>query len=126
MTNEQIKNFREKFIADLQEQIWRKEVNIGFDLSKIPEIEKLRDGKFKEHDELKTKLAALDPADHTKEARKRKKDLEKEITSVEEFTLNCDETIGLINVNVQKEKQKSYELQARIKFAETFQYVEEK
>ncbi len=122
MTTEQTKVIREKFIADLQDQIWRKEVNIGFDLSKIPEIERLRDGKFKEHDDLTVQLKALDQTDHTKEARKTIKELEKKIADIEEFTLNCDETITLINGGVQKERQKSFELQARIKFAETFEY----
>lgn len=120
------KEIKESFIKDLQDQIWRKEMNIAFDLSKIPEIEILRDSKFKEHTDLQNELTVLDPADHTKETKTKKKELEKKIAVIEEFTLNCDETITTINVNVQRERQKSYELQARVKFAKSFEYQEPK
>jgi hypothetical protein len=122
MNKKEIRQSKEKFIAELQDQIWRKEMNIAFDLSKIPDIEKLRDRKFKEHADLTTELAALNPTDHTRETREKKKTLEKRVTEIEDFTLSCDETITAINMGVQKERQKSFELQNRIEFAKKFEF----
>lgn len=120
MTPEQTKIIKDKFILELQEQVWRKEMNIAFDLSKIPDIEKLRDNKFKELDELNSELKKIDPADTTKVTRVKRKDLEKKIAAAEEFTLSCDETITAIKVNTGKEKEKVDQINARIKFAETY------
>lgn len=120
MTPEQTKVIKDKFILELQEQVWRKEMNIAFDLSKIPDIEKLRDGKFKELDDLNAEFKKIDPADTTKVIRVKRKDLEKKIATAEEFTLSCDETITAIKVNTGKEKEKVDQINARIKFAETY------
>lgn len=120
MTTEQTKIIKDKFILELQEQVWRKEMNIAFDLSKIPDIEKLRDGRFKELDELNTEFKKIDPTDTTKVTRVKRKDLEKKIATAEEFTLSCDETITAIKVNTGKEKEKVDQINARIKFAETY------
>lgn len=120
MTPEQTKIIKDKFILELQEQVWRKEMNIAFDLSKIPDIEKLRDNKFKELDELNSEFKKIDPADTTKMTRVKRKDLEKKIAAAEEFTLSCDETITAIKVNTGKEKEKVDQINARIKFAETY------
>jgi hypothetical protein len=120
MTPEQTKIIKDKFILELQEQVWRKEMNIAFDLSKIPDIEKLRDNKFKELDELNSEFKKIDPADTTKVTRVKRKDLEKKIAAAEEFTLSCDETITAIKVNTGKEKEKVDQINARIKFAETY------
>jgi hypothetical protein len=95
-------------------------MNIAFDLSKIPDIEKLRDNKFKELDELNSEFKKIDPADTTKVTRVKRKDLEKKIAAAEEFTLSCDETITAIKVNTGKEKEKVDQINARIKFAETY------
>ena len=120
MTSEQTKAIKDKFILELQEQVWRKEMNIAFDLSKIPDIEKLRDDKFKQLDELNIEFKKIDPADTTKVTRVKRKDLEKKIATAEEFTLSCDETITAIRVNTGKEKEKVDQINARIKFAETY------
>jgi len=120
MTSEQTKIIRDKFILELQEQVWRKEMNIAFDLSKIPDIEKLRDGKFKELDELNIEFKKIDPTDTTKVTRVKRKDFEKKIATAEEFTLSCDETITVIKVNTGKEKEKVDQLNARINFAEKY------
>lgn len=120
MTSEQTKVIKDKFILELQEQVWRKEMNIAFDLSKIPDIEKLRENKFKELDELNSEFKKIDPADTTKVTRVKRKDLEKKIAAAEEFTLSCDETITAIKVNTGKEKEKVDQINARIKFAETY------
>ena len=122
MNKKEIRQSKEKFIAELQDQIWRKEMNITFDLSKIPDIEKLRDRKFKEHTDLTAELATLNPTDHTRETREKKKSLEKRVAEIEDFTLSCDETITAINMGVQKERQKSFELQNRIEFAKKFEF----
>lgn len=120
MTPEQTKAIQDKFILELNEQVWRKEMNIAFDLSKIPDIEKLRDNKFNELDELNTEFKKIDPADTTKITRVKRKDLEKKIAAAEEFTLSCDETIMAIKVNTSKEKEKVDQINARIKFAEIY------
>lgn len=120
MTSEQTKAIKDKFILELQEQVWRKEMNIAFDLSKIPDIEKLRDDRFKQLDELNGEFKKIDPADTTKVTRVKRKDLEKKIAAAEEFTLSCDETITAIKVNTGKEKEKVDQINARIKFAETY------
>ncbi len=120
MTSEQTKIIKDKFILELQEQVWRKEMNIAFDLSKIPDIEKLRDDRFKQLDDLNAEFRKIDPADTTKVTRVKRKDLEKKISAAEEFTLSCDETITAIKVNTGKEKAKVDQINARIKFAETY------
>lgn len=120
MTPEQIKTYKEKFIFELEEQVWRKEMNIAFDLSKIPELEKLRDGWFKEMDKLKEDFKLIDPADSTKATRVKRKDLENKIASSEDFTLKCDETITEIRVNTNKEKDKVDQLLGRIEFAKNY------
>lgn len=120
MTKENQEFYRDEFITELEKQVWRKEMNIAFDLSKIPDIEKLRDGKFKELDDLNAEFKKIDPADTTKVIRVKRKDLEKKIATAEEFTLSCDETITAIKVNTGKEKEKVDQINARIKFAETY------
>lgn len=120
MTKESQEFYKEEFLTELEEQVWRKEMNIAFDLSKIPDIEKLRDNKFKELDELNIEFKKIDPIDTTKIIRTKRKDLEKKIAAAEEFTLSCDETITAIKINTGKEKEKIDQLNARIKFAETY------
>ena len=120
MKKENQEFYRDEFITELEEQVWRKEMNIAFDLSKIPDIEKLRDDRFKQLDELNTEFKKIDPADTTKVTRVKRKDLEKKIATAEEFTLSCDETITAIKVNTGKEKEKVDQINARIKFAETY------
>jgi hypothetical protein len=120
MTSEQTKVIKDKFIQELNEQIWRKKMNIAFDLSKIPDIEKLRDDRFKELDGLNADLKLIDPSDTTKQSRVKRKDLEKKIALAEDFTLKCDETIVVIRDNTNKENEKVDQLLARIKFAENY------
>ena len=120
MTSEQTKVIKDKFIQELNEQIWRKKMNIAFDLSKIPDIEKLRDDRFKELDGLNADLKLIDPSDTTKQSRVKRKDLEKKIALAEDFTLKCDETIVVIRDNTNKENEKVDQLLARIKFAEDY------
>lgn len=120
MTKENKEFYRNEFLLELGEQVWRKEMNIAFDLSKIPELEKLRDGWFKELDLLKEDLKKIDSADTTKATRIKRKDLEKKIAKGEDFALRCDETILSIRDNTNKEKEKVDQLNARIKFAETY------
>lgn len=115
-----IKMIKEKFIQELQEQVWRKEMSIAFDLSKIPDLEKLRDGWFKELDNFKKDLQLIDLADTTKTTRTKRKELEKQISKAEDLTLQCDETIAAIRDNTNKEKEKVDQINARIKFAETY------
>src|SRR3989344_8758061 len=120
MTSEQTKVIKDKYIQELNEQIWRKKMNIAFDLSKIIDIEKLRDDRFKELDGLNADLKLIDPSDTTKQSRVKRKDLEKKIALAEDFTLKCDETIVVIRDNTNKENEKVDQLLARIKFAEDY------
>ena len=118
-----IKLIKEKFIQELEEQVWRKEMSIAFDLSKIPEIEKIRDGWFKELDRFKEDLKRLDPSDTTKLTRTKRKELENQISKAEDLALQCDETITMIRDNTNKEKEKVDQLEIRIKFAEKYGIV---
>jgi uncharacterized coiled-coil DUF342 family protein len=111
---------KEKFIDELEDQIWRKELNIAFDLSKIPEIEKLRDDKFKDLDGLNADFKLIDPSDTTKQTRVKRKDLENKIAAAEDFTLKCDETIVTVRDNTNKERERVDQLKSRIKFAQGF------
>ncbi len=116
------KTYRKKFIDELEEQMWRKRVNIEFDKTKVPAVEKLREDKFKELDELKSELVVLDPNDMTKAGRMKRKELEGKIAKAEEFIVGCDETISLINESVRKDEEKINGLKDRVEFAKTFKY----
>ncbi len=119
MNNEKNK---EKFIEELNEQIWRKSVNIEFDKTKIPEVQKLQTDKFKELDDWKAELAAIDPKDPTKITRTKRKELEGKIAKAEEFIVSCDETIIMINEGIRKDEEKIKGLEQRVEFAKTFVY----
>ncbi len=114
--------FKEKFIDELNEQIWRKSVNIEFDKTKIPDVQKLQSDKFKELDDLKVELAGIDPKDTTKATRSKRKDLESKISKAQEFIVSCDDTISLINESVRKDEEKIKGLEQRVEFAKKFVY----
>ena len=114
--------YEEKFIDEMNEQIWRKHLNIAFDKTKIPDIQKLQADKFKELDEMKAELASIDPKDTTKVTRTKRKELEGKIAKAEEFIVSCDETISLINESIRKDEEKINGLKQRVEFAKTFIY----
>lgn len=116
--------YREKFTDEINEQIWRKRMNLEYDKTKIPSVQKLQADKIKELDELKAELAAIDPNDTTKATRIKKKDIESKIAKAEEFVVSCDETISLINESVTKDKEKIKNLKERVDFAKNFVYDE--
>lgn len=117
-------HYKEKFIDELNEQIWRKRINIEFDQTKIPAVKKLQDDKFKELDKLKEDLRVIDPKDTTKTTRTARKELETKIAKAEDFIVSCDETMNLINESVIKEKEKIKGINDRVEFAKTFVYDE--
>ena len=114
--------YKEKFIDELQEQLWRKEVNLAYDETKIPEIKKLQDEKFIDLDAMKRTLESLDPLDKTKAVRVKRKELESQIEKAQEFIVSCDETISLINETSRKDKEKIKNLKERVEFVRTFEY----
>ncbi len=114
----------EKFVDELNEQVWRKTVSFEFDLTKVPAVKKLQNDKFKELDQMKEYLKAIDPKDTTKATRTQRKALETKIAKAEEFIVSCDETISLINESIRKEKEKIKALKDRVEFAKTFTYNE--
>lgn len=118
--------YKEKFIDELNEQIWRKRVNLEFDQTKIPAVKKLQDDKFKELDQLKEELKGIDPKDTTKATRTKRKDLETKIAKAEEFIVSCDETMSLIKESTRKDKEKIKGIRERVEFAKTFVYDESK
>lgn len=118
--------YKEKFIDELNEQIWRKQVNLEFDQTKIPAVKKLQDDKFKELDQLKENLKAIDPKDTTKVTRTKRKELEGKVAKAEEFIVSCDETMSLINESIRKDKEKIKGLKERVEFSKTFVYDETK
>lgn len=118
--------YKEKFIDELNEQIWRKRVNLEFDQSKLPAVKKLQDDKFKELDQLKEDLKAIDPKDTTKITRTKRKELEAKIAKAEDFIVSCDETMSLINESIRKDKEKIKGTRERVEFAKTFAYDESK
>ena len=121
MNNEQ---YRERFIGELNEQIWRKKANLEFDRSKIPDVVKLQEEKFKELDALKEELKVIDPNDTTKVTRMKRKEIEGKIAKDEEFIVSCDETISMINDSIRKDEEKLSGLKERVEFAKTFIYEE--
>lgn len=118
--------YKEKFIDELNEQIWRKQVNLEFDQTKIPAVKKLQDEKFKELDQLKEDLKTIDLKDTTKVTRTKRKELEGKIAKAEEFIVSCDETMSLINESIRKDKEKIKGLKERVEFSKTFVYDEAK
>ncbi len=118
--------YKEKFIDELNEQIWRKRVSLEFDITKIPAVKKLQDDKFKELDQLKEDLKVIDPKDTTKATRTKRKELETKISKAEEFIVSCDETMSMINESVRKDKEKIKGIRERVEFARNFVYDESK
>lgn len=116
--------YKEKFADEMHEQIWRKCMNLEYDKTKIPSVQKLQTDKFKELDEMKAELAAIDPKDTTKATRTKRKELEGKIAKAEEFIVSCDETISLINESIRKDKEKIKNLKERVEFANNFVYDE--
>lgn len=116
--------YRKNFINELFEQIWRKAVNLEFDLNKIPDVKKLQDEKQTELDGLRNELDGIPPRDTSKSTRMHKKELEANIAKAESFIVSCDETIALINEGVRKDKEKIKSLLQRIEFAKEFKYDE--
>ena len=116
------KQYRQKFIEELNEQLWRKAVNISYDQSKIPDITKLQEEKFAELDELKREFDSIDAFDNTKATRLKGKELNAKIEKAQEFIVSCDETISLINENSRKDKEKIKNIKERVEFAMNFKY----
>lgn len=116
--------YRKNFISELLEQIWRKAVNLEFDLNKIPDVKKLQDEKQTELDGFRSELDGIPPRDTSKSTRMHKKELEANIAKAESFIVSCDETIALINEGVRKDKEKIKSLLQRIEFAKEFKYDE--
>lgn len=120
------KIYKEKFADEMQEQIWRKCMNLEYDKTKIPSVQKLQTDKFKELDDMKAELACIDPKDATKVIRTKKKELQGKIAKAEEFIVSCDETISLINESIKKDKEKINNLKERVEFANNFVYDDSK
>jgi enoyl-[acyl-carrier-protein] reductase (NADH) len=118
--------YLKNFTNELNEQVWRKAVNLEFDLNKIPDVKKLQDDKQTELDGLRAELDAIPPRDTSKSTRMHKKELENNITKAEEFIVSCDETISLINESVRKDKEKIKSLLHRVEFAKDFKYDQSK
>lgn len=116
------KQYRQKFIEELNEQLWRKAVNIAYDQSKIPDIAKLQEEKFTEIDDLKREFDSIDAFDNTKATRIKSKELNAKIEKAQEFIVSCDETISLINENSRKDKEKIKNIKERVEFAKNFKY----
>jgi hypothetical protein len=117
-----IKQYKQKFIDELHEQLWRKEVNLAYDNSKIPDVKKLQDDKFAELDELKREFDAIDAFDNTKATRMKGKELNAKIQKAQEFIVSCDETISLIKETSRKDKEKIKNIKERVEFAKNFKY----
>lgn len=117
-----IKTYKKKFVEEINEQIWRKRMNLEYDKTKVPSVLKLQADKITELDGLKTELAAIDPNDTTKLTRTNRKGLEIKIAKAEEFVVSCDETISLINESITKDEEKIKNLKERVEFANNFVY----
>lgn len=116
--------YLKNFINELNEQIWRKAVNLEFDLNKIPDIKKLQEERQIKLDDLRRELEAIPPRDTSKQTRIHRKELEAEITKAESFIVSCDETISLITESADKDREKIKSLLQRIEFAKGFRYEE--
>ncbi len=118
------KLYLQNFTNELNEQIWRKAVNIEFDKTKIPDVKKLQDDKQTELDGLRNDLTAIPPRDTSKATRLHRKELEANIEKAESFIVSCDETISLINESIRKDTEKIKNLRHRVEFAKDFKYDE--
>ena len=119
-----IELFLKNFTNELSEQIWRKAVNLEFDLKKIPDVKRLQEERQNKLDELRNELNAIPPRDTSKLTRIHKKELAVSIANAESFIVSCDETINLINDSAKKENEKIKSLLQRIEFAKNFRYEE--
>lgn len=117
---ENIEKYKAEFINSLEEQIYRKQVNADFDIARIPDVEKLRADRMAEHGEVTKQIEALDPTDHTRATRDKKKGLELKQTKLEELCLQCDDTITQIKISVQKAIDEAKFLKLRMEFAKTW------
>jgi chromosome segregation ATPase len=125
MIPEKIEEVRARFIADLEEQIWKKECNAAFDESRIPLI---RDEREKAIDEV-VKLAkegksvedkAFVEKDNTKETRMKIKKLKNDINKANELADNCEATMAAIANSVKTARMEADGLKKRIEFAKTY------
>jgi septal ring factor EnvC (AmiA/AmiB activator) len=119
-----METFKQKLLLELEEQIWRKRVNLEFDKTKVPEITKLAGNKVTDIDQLKAELEKIGPKDTTKATRTIRKKLEKDLAQAYEFIANCDDTISQINEAIKKEEEKIKHLKQRVEFITTFEYKE--
>ena len=113
------KEYKEKFVDELQEQVWRKKAMVVFDRTKIPEIEKLIEGKQQEIIALEGVIKNQDDS-NTKESRIVKKKNASEIKEMHKFVSDCQQTITAIKESLEKEEARISNLVERISFIELF------
>ena len=125
MDTKQTEEVRAKFISDLEEQIWRKELNAAFDESRIPLI---RDEREKAIDEVvklteegkKIEDKAFVEKDNTKETRMKIKKLELAIAKVNQVADDCEATMAAIGRSVQSNRAEVKGLKSRVEFAKSY------
>jgi hypothetical protein len=113
------KEYKEKFVDELEEQVWRKKAMVVFDRTKIPEIEKLIEGKQQEIIALEGIIKTQDDA-NTKESRIAKKKSNLELKDMHKFVSDCQQTITAIQESLEKEEARISNLVERITFIKSF------
>lgn len=111
--------FKESEVKRLTEEAWKQKISAEHLRTTIPRLEDLMKKAADEAEPLRKELEALDPADHTRETREKRKALEKKIENSEKGIDYCGQQIESILKQIAHLDEQS---QANLKRA---QFVEE-
>ncbi len=125
MDTKKLEEIRTQYIADLEEQIWKKEVNAAFDESRIPlikdERQKAIDEVVKISKEGKTiEDKAFVEKDHSKETRIKIKQMKNDILRANQTADACEDTIATIINAVRSARIEANGLKKRIEFVKAY------
>jgi chromosome segregation ATPase len=117
---EKIEKFRGTFISEIEELIWRKEVNAAYDESKVSAVEGERLKGLEKVAELTKQLEGFDASDKSKQTRDAKKKLQQEI---DKENINIDAAEELLNTMhkaIKTARNEVANLSARVEFAKNY------
>jgi hypothetical protein len=120
MTLEKIEQAREEFISDLEKNIWRKECNAAFDETRLSLVQAERQKAIDEATELYKEKEAIDPKDHTRETREKKKAIDKDLAKVNKIADDCEDTMAQIVTGVKNARAEAKAYRDRADFAKTY------
>jgi hypothetical protein len=97
---------KKKYLDEIEESIWRKEIENAFSQTLIPKIAEQRELAVHMGEEFENQLDVFDPKDHTRETREKKKALEHQIEIQKRVVKIADgeiENLKSSNLHVGKE-----------------------